>query len=131
MHTALVCITLLPEVHTAFSNKCLACHAFIKSCERTPPVKHFSTNVCLSCIQYLCAQHCYQWCTHSIFHKCLAFNAYTESCRRTPPVMHTPFPANASPYHISSTHAPNTVSSWAHSKPQQMLGLPHTHQPLQ
>jgi len=57
LYTALVWLTLLPVGHTAPPNKCSASHAYIKSCPRTPPGMHtaFLTNVCLSCIQHLCA----------------------------------------------------------------------------
>jgi len=36
MYTAFVCITLIPVVHTAFSNTCLACQEYTKSCKNDP-----------------------------------------------------------------------------------------------
>ena len=131
MHTALVCLTQLPVVHTPFSNKCLACHAYIKSCERTSQVKHFQQMFACHAYSILVPNTATSGAHTACSNKCLAFNAYTKSCRRTPPVMHTAFPANVSPCHALSTHAPKTVFSWAHSNFQQMFGLPYTHQVLQ
>jgi len=49
-HPALVYLTLLPTVHAAFPNKCLACHAYTKAGQKmTHPVMNTAFPADVSC----------------------------------------------------------------------------------
>jgi len=115
MHSEIVCLILLPVVHTACSNKCFACHAYNMPCRRPHLVMHiaFIANVFLSCTWAL---NTAMKGAHSIFLQMFSRSCIHQVMQKEPPLF---FPAHIIsanvPSHALSTSMPNTASSVAHS----------------
>jgi len=92
MHSEIVCLILLPVVHTACSNKCFACHAYNMPCRRPHLVMHiaFLANVFLSCTWAL---NTAMKGAHSIFLQMFSRSCIHQVMQKEPPLffLHTSF----------------------------------------